>query len=475
MAVIQHKRITLATMCIATFVAILDTTVVNLALHSIQADLHADVTLLQWILELYNLMYAGFIMTGGILGDLYGRRRVFVIGMALFTGGSVLCALAPGAGWLIAGRGIAGLGAALQLPGSLAILNVTFDDRERGRAISIWGGCNGLAMAVGPTIGGVLVEHLGWRSVFMLVVPFGAAAIGLALRYVSESSNAPGLRLDVRGQLLSIIILVGLTFGIIQGPVLTWSSPWVIGALVASALGAIGFIAVERRQDVPVVSLDVFRDRGFSAAIVDAALMTFGFYGMLFTVPLYMQSVRGHGAMVAGLVLVPMSVVFFLLSLGGGYLYERLGARIPVATGFVLVACGLFRLAFVEADSSYATLVVALVVVGVGCAVATGPLFTTAVAHAPRSRSGMSSGLLNVGRMVGAALGVAVLGAIFTAHVGSNVQQGTFEVPNFIAGMRGALLVGACGELAGAIIAIALLPGAAPDRRSGPAHAAHPA
>lgn len=197
----NRKTLTLATMCIATFVAILDTTVVNLALHAIQNEFHTSVTVLQWILDLYNLTYASFIMTGGVLGDLFGRRRIFALGMCLFTLGSLVCGLAPNPSVLIAGRGIAGIGAALQLPGSLSILNVTFqDEKERAHAIAIWGGFNGLAMAIGPTLGGLLVDHLGWRSVFFLVVPFGIVVIGLALSRVSESSDPKGRQLDLTGQ-----------------------------------------------------------------------------------------------------------------------------------------------------------------------------------------------------------------------------------------------------------------------------------
>jgi MFS family permease len=224
-------------MCIATFMAILDTTVVNLGLHSIQGDLHVSLNVLQWILDIYNLVYAGFILTGGVLGDLFGRRRVFSIGIALFTLGSLICALAPNATVLICGRGVAGLGAALQLPGALSILTVTFPEPgERAHAIAIWGGFNGLAMAVGPSVGGLLVDYFGWRSIFYLVVPFGAVALVLAFTSVSESASQEGRRLDLSGQVLSILALGLLAFAFIQAPLLGWSSPLCACARVRSAV-----------------------------------------------------------------------------------------------------------------------------------------------------------------------------------------------------------------------------------------------
>ncbi len=453
-----QKRLTLATMCIATFVAILDTTVVNLALHSIQNQLHARITVLQWVLDLYNLTYASFIMTGGILGDLFGRRRIFVIGMILFTLGSLVCGIAPNTSLLLAGRGVAGAGAALQLPGSLSILNVTFQDEgERARAIAIWGGFNGLAMAVGPTVGGLLVDQFGWRSVFFLVVPFGIAVIVLAIARVPESSDPKGRQLDLAGQTLALLFLGCLTFGFIQGPSLSWRSPWIIASFIVCTASVIGFLKTERGKSGALVSLDVFRDGAFSAAIADAALMTFGMYALLFIFPLYLQSVRGQTAVMAGLELLPMSVSFFVVSLFAARFFRRAGARVSITTGLALTGAGIFGLAFSDAQSSYPSLFLRLFAIGIGLGLITGPIMTVAVSRVPRERSGMSSGLVNVGRLMGATLGVAILGSIFGAHL----DQTAHDIPKFLAGMQKALAVGGSGELAGAGISLILL-------RSGP-------
>jgi EmrB/QacA subfamily drug resistance transporter len=444
-------------MCIATFVAILDTSVVNLALHAIKDALHASVTALQWTIDAYNLIYAAFIMTGGALGDLFGRRRIFVIGMVLFTAGSVVCALAPNMAVLIAGRGLAGLGAAFQLPGALSILNVTFPDADaRAHAISIWGGFNGFAMAIGPTVGGLCVAWLGWQSVFWLVVPFGVVAIALAQWAVPESSDPHGRRLDPAGQILAVLCLGTLAFAFIQAPSLHWSSPWIIACVVLCLASFVTFVLVERRVQGPLVDLALFRNRAFSAAIGDAALMTFGMYAFLFIFPLYLQSVRGFTPTAAGLMLVPMSLSFFLVSLVAGRLLQVVGARVLITGGLSLTAAGVALLAFQGAQTGVASMIGGLLAIGIGLGLITGPIMTVAVSGAPRERSGTSSWLVNVGRMIGATFGVATLGSVFGAHIGEAAQ----DASAFLAGMRMALAIGAAGLFAGALITLAWLPGA---------------
>jgi EmrB/QacA subfamily drug resistance transporter len=434
--------------------AILDTTVVNLGLHAIQGDLHVSLTVLQWVLDIYNLVYAGFILTGGVLGDLFGRRRVFSIGIALFTFGSLICALAPNATLLICGRGVAGLGAALQLPGALSILTVTFPEpAERARAIAIWGGFNGLAMAVGPTVGGLLVDYFGWRSIFYLVVPFGAAALVLAFTSVSESASPKGRRLDLSGQVLSILALGLLAFGFIQAPALGWSSPLILGCVFGSAVSFAALLKVESATPGALLSPAVFRNRAFSVAIANAAMMTFGFYTLLFIFPLYLQEIRGNSAVVTGLKLLPLSITFFLVSLIAGRLLHRVGARALIAAGLGLFGAGLLALTLVSGQSSFAAMVPALVAIGLGNGLAFGAIMTVAVSNVDDSRSGMSSGLVNVARMVGATLGVAIPGSIFGAHV---VRAG-HDVTKFLVGMHRAFFLAGLDEVAGGLIALSFL------------------
>ena len=434
--------------------AILDTTVVNLGLHAIQGDLHVSLTVLQWVLDIYNLVYAGFILTGGVLGDLFGRRRVFSIGIALFTFGSLICALAPNATLLICGRGVAGLGAALQLPGALSILTVTFPEPgERARAIAIWGGFNGLAMAVGPTVGGLLVDCFGWRSIFYLVVPFGAVALVLAFTSVSESASPKGRRLDLSGQVLSILALGLLAFGFIQAPALGWSSPLILGCVFGSAVSFAALLKVESATPGALLSPAVFRNRAFSVAIANAAMMTFGFYTLLFIFPLYLQEIRGNSAVVTGLKLLPLSITFFLVSLIAGRLLNRVGARALIAAGLGLFGAGLLALTLVSGQSSFAAMVPALVAIGLGNGLAFGAIMTVAVSNVDDSRSGMSSGLVNVARMVGATLGVAIPGSIFGAHV---VRAG-HDVTKFLVGMHRAFFLAGLDEVAGGLIALSFL------------------
>jgi MFS transporter, DHA2 family, methylenomycin A resistance protein len=278
----------LFTMSLGVFVAQLDSSVVNLAVKHIGGDLDASVSQLQWVVDSYNLVYATLLLTGGTLGDLYGRNRVFVSGIVLIAVGSLICGLAPNAGILIAGRAITGLGAALELPTTLAILTVTYSDaKERGRAIGIWASCNGLALAIGPTIGGLLVDAAGWRSIFLLVVPVTLVALVMALMAVPETSDRKARHLDPAGQMLAILVLGALSFMGIEGPHLGWTSPVTLGLAAVCVVAAILFVRVESGRTGALVPLDVFANRPFSAAITIAGLMTFAMYAMLFLVPLY--------------------------------------------------------------------------------------------------------------------------------------------------------------------------------------------
>ena len=452
----NRKRLTLTAMCLATFIAILDTTVVNLALHAIQADLRASLASLQWVVDAYNVAYASFILTGGALGDLFGRRRVFATGIGLFTLGSVLCAVSPNAATLIAGRAIAGLGSALQLPGALAILAVTFPDaRERAHAIALWGGFNGLALAIGPTAGGFLVDWFGWRSIFYLVLPFGIAVLLLTYRGISESSHPESRRLDLPGQLLAVAGLGLLALTFIEGPSHGWSSWWIRSSALACAACLLAFWKVERSRPGGLLEFEVFGNRMFRAAFADAVLMTFGVYSLLFIFPLYLQGIRGDSAILTGAMLLPLSLTFFAVSPFAGRLLIAFGPRATIATGMSLIGAGMFALAQLTPSSSYLWMLPGLLGVGVGLGCITGPIPTVAVSSVPHERSGMSSALVNVGRMVGATLGVAILGSFFGAHAG----HAAANPGPFLHGMRRALLGAGTAEVTGALIALTGLPG----------------
>jgi DHA2 family methylenomycin A resistance protein-like MFS transporter len=443
------RPLILLTMCLGVLVAQIDTSVVNLALKHINADLGADVGYLQWVVDAYNLTYATLLLTGGVLGDLYGRRKIFALGIALFTVGSVICGLAPNVGTLIAGRAVAGLGAALEVPITLAILTVTYPKpEERALPLGIWASCNGLAFIIGPTLGGVLVDHAGWRSIFLLIVPPCLTTLGLAFAAVSESSAPQGRHLDLRGQALAILTLGALSLGVIEGPRWGWTSPFEIACALVFIVALIAFLRVEARTQGAMMPLELLRSRSLSAALAIAALMTFGMYAMLFLTPLYLQSVRGVSALTAGLELLPMSLAFVIVAQLSGWLTNRLGPRVMTVGGMSGMGIGMLMLAFATGTGELLAIEAALLVIGVGLGLNTAPVQNVAVASAPQARAGTASGLVNTARMVGATLGVAVLGLLFAMHAGGSSEAAAFRLP---------YLVGGAAELAGAVLAFFLI------------------
>jgi len=472
-----EQRLTLLVTCLSVLMVQLDTTVVNLALHAIQTGLAASVSLLQWVVDAYNVVYATLILTGGTLGDRFGRRRWWATGVGIFGLGSLLCGLAPSPQLLVAGRALAGVGAALALPGSLAVLTVAYPEaHQRARAVSIWAGCNGLAIALGPTLGGLLVDRFGWRSIFFVVLPLVALSLVLA-RWVAESADPAGRRLDVPGQVLAMLGLGLLASGAIEGQASGWLSRPIVAALLGAvvALGACALL--ERRTPSPLVPLDVVGVPACSGALGVAVAMTFGMYGMLFLVPLYLQSVLGASATTAGLALIPLGLIFAVVSPLAGRLATHLGPRWLISGGMALSALGLVVLAGLGSAAEPPRLLLALGLLGLALGVQTGPLMAVAVASAPPGRAGLAAGLVNVARMLGATLGVAILGSLFATASGAAPTA-----DQFVAGMRLALLVGAAVEASGALLAAwsigasALQP-AAPEltQRPPPVAETHPA
>ena len=449
-----HPRLVLLATSLGVLLAQIDTSVVNLALKSIGGDLRAGVSDLQWVIDAYNLVYASMLLTGGTLGDLYGRRRIFVLGIALFAAGSLVCALAPSTRMLILGRVVSGLGAAFALPMSLVLLTVAFPKREaRAHALGIWASCNGLAFIIGPTLGGWLVETVGWRSIFYLAVPLCVATVALAYYGVGESAEPKGRQLDLPGQGLAIVGLGGFAFAAIEGSHWGWTSAPILAIVSAALVSLLLLVAVEARTPGPLLPLPFFRQKVFTAALAVAGMMTFGMYALLFLMPLYFQTVRGASALTAGLELLPMSASFVFVSQNSGFLANRYGPRAIMTAGMACMGIGALTLAFAGADTGLTLVEGALLLVGIGLGLNTAPVNGVAVAALPPARSGTASGMLNTSRMVGATLGVAILGAIFAAFAGAQAAMG----PGFLAGFRAAMSGGATVELAGAAIAFAFI------------------
>jgi MFS transporter, DHA2 family, methylenomycin A resistance protein len=450
----------LLTMSLGVLIAQTDTSVVNLAVKRMGADFGVGVNALQWVVDAYNLVYASLLLTAGTLADLYGRRSVFALGVALFTVGSLVCGLAPNVAVLVGGRAVAGLGAALEVPTSLAILTVAYPDaKKRARALGVWASCNGLAFIIGPTLGGALVDAAGWRSIFLLIIPLCLLALALTMTSVPESKDPEGRRLDLGGQALAVVALSALSFAVIEGPHWRWLSIGSLASFAVSISAAAAFLRGQSRRDDGLAPLWMFKNSVFSASLGVAAAMTFGIYAMLFLTPLYLQSARGASALAAGLEILPMSASFLVVSQFSGVAANAFGPRVPMTIGMAMMGVGLLLLALVSVVDSLALIEFALLVIGCGLGLNTGPVNGVAVANAPPGRSGAASGLVNAARMIGATLGVAALGAAFATF--SRTGGG------MAAGLAPAYIGGGLGELIGAAAAFyfisrdSLHPGAA--------------
>jgi EmrB/QacA subfamily drug resistance transporter len=441
-----RHRLVLPALCIAVLIAQIDTAIVNLATEPIGTAFGARVGALQWVIDAYNLAYAVLLLTGGLVGDLYGRRRAFVLGAAVLSGASVVCALAPTLGVLIAGRALAGAGAALLIPASLAIVRVIWrDPAERARALGIWAACGGIAMIVGPTLGGVLIHAFGWRSIFAVVIPFGVAAIALARAVVPESADPQGRRFDPAAQALGAIAVGCVVFATIDAR----HDALRAVLLIATGAAAIAlFVRIERRLGTAaLVPLDLFANRAFRGMLVGNGAMTFGGYGMLFVLPLAWQSHHVLDATGAGFALLPMSVPFALVSFCSGAFAARFGARPAGAGGVALMGLGLAAIGIGAAGSTdpHAPMLwwakAGLALTGTGLGLAVGSLAATAVGAVDAARAGTAASLMNVTRMIGAVFGVAMLGALYDACSDGAV------------GLRVAMLAGSAVQLAGAALA----------------------
>jgi EmrB/QacA subfamily drug resistance transporter len=406
----------LFTCCLSVFMAGLDTTIVNVALPSIQGALHASVSGLQWTIDAYTLVIACLLMLSGSLADRFGRRRVFQAGLTLFSLGSLACSLAPSLGWLIAFRGLQAVGGSMLNPVATSIIAGTFTDRAaRAKAIGLWGSVAGLSLASGPVLGGLLVSGIGWRSIFWINVPVGLAAIALAQRFVPESLAGHARRLDPPGQLAVIVLLGCLTAGIIEGPRIGWGSAPIALLFAAAVLAAVALAVTEPRRREPLVDMRYFRSAPFSGAalIGVVALATLG--GFLFLNTLYLQDVRGYSALHAGLLTIPMAAMLGVLSVVSGRLVASRGPRFALVMSGGLIAVGAVLLADLTARTPVWHLIVAYLVYGAGAGLVSAPITNTALSGMPRDQAGVAGAIASTCRQTGAAVGVAVTGAIIAS------------------------------------------------------------
>jgi DHA2 family methylenomycin A resistance protein-like MFS transporter len=391
----------------------LDVTIVNTALDSIGTSLGGGVSELQWVVNAYTIAFAAFILTAGALGDRIGAKRVFMAGFAIFTTASLACALAPNSVTLIVARAVQGLGAAVLVPNSLALLNHAYPDQKaRGRAVGIWAAGASLALTAGPLAGGALIALVGWRSIFLVNLPIGIVGLWLGWRSATETPRNRQREVDLPGQILAIAALGCLAGTIIEGGALGWRNPWVIAAFTGSVLLAILFIAQERRSSHPMLPLSMFGHRLFALTSLVGLLVNVAFYGLIFVFSLYFQRVNGLSPLQTGLAFVPMMGMVLPANLVAARISERIGAPAAIAIGGVLAALGCVALLGIEPGTSYFKTMVQLMIIGGGLGLLVPPLTATLLGSVEKSRSGIAAGVLNATRQTGSVLGVALFGAL---------------------------------------------------------------
>ena len=417
----RNRRIGVLLICsLSLFIVGLDVTVVNVALPTIGEELHAGISGLQWTVGAYTVVMASLLMLAGSTADRLGRKRVFVTGLSVFSVASLLCSLAPSVELLVVFRVLQAVGASMMNPVAMSIITNTFTDpRERAQAVGIWGAVFGISMALGPIVGGALVSALGWRSIFVINIPIGLAAIALTLRFIPESRAARARRVDPVGQVLVIVLLGALTYGIIEAPNRGWSSPVIVAALAASGAALLTLLSYEPRRAEPLIDLRFFRSIPFASAIVIslAAFATFG--GFLFLNTLY-QDARGLSPLQAGLAILPMAAMTVLISPLSGRLVGCRGPRLSLGLAGVCLVTACAMLTAVGPGTPLAQLVAAYAIFGLGFGFVNAPITNAAVSGMPRAQAGVAAAIATTSRQVGITLGVAVIGAIVTSHAGTS-------------------------------------------------------
>ncbi|HEV7753392.1 MAG TPA: MFS transporter [Baekduia sp.] len=442
----RRRRLILAICCMSLFIVGLDNTIVNVALPSIRTDLHASVSELQWTVDAYTLVLASLLMLSGSTADRLGRVRVFQVGLVLFTLGSLACSAAPSVGWLILFRMVQAVGGSMLNPVAMSIIRNTFEDpRERAQAIGIWGGVVGISLALGPVIGGALVE-ISWRAIFLVNIPVGLAAIALTARFVPESRAPHARRIDPVGQLLIITMLASLTYAIIEGPNFGWTSARIAGLFAVAVLALVGLLLYEPRRTEPLIELRFFRSAPFSGATVIAVAAFAALGGFLFLNTLYLQEVRGLSALHAGLYTLPMAVMTIVFGPLSGRIVGTRGARTPLALGGAGLMISGLMLTGLTATTPVGWLLASYVVFGIGFGFVNPPITNAAVSGMPSGQAGVAAAVASTSRQVGQSLGVAIIGATTTAGLAGSLHAGLASASH-----TGWWIIAGCGALVLAI------------------------
>jgi EmrB/QacA subfamily drug resistance transporter len=495
----EHNRRwwTLGAMSFALFMVMLDNTAVNVALPSIQEDFGASLSALEWTVNAYTLTFAVLLVTGGRLGDIFGRRRMFLFGVVVFALASATIGFAPSEGWLVASRAVQGVGAAFMMPGTLSIISNAFPPEERGKAIGTWAGVSAIALAVGPLLGGWLTEDVSWRAIFFINLPVAIGAVIVTLFAAHESRDETvGRTVDLPGIAGITVSLTALVFALVEGNSWGWGSPKIIGLLALSVVALAAFVVVEKRAVAPVVDFDALRSRQFLGANIVAFMVSFGMLAMFFFLALYMQNILGFSPLEAGVRFLPATVVIIFAGPIAGRLADRFGPRPLMTAGMLITAVSLFWQSRIGVDTSYGFLAPAFVLMGLGMGLVMSPMSMAAMNAVDRTKAGVASGTLSMFRMVGGTFGVAALGALVSSVGRHDLERSLPAVPEgarerlaeglgsggglhdapprvvnaahaaFVDALGTGLTISAIAVAAGAVLAWLLI---APGRPSGPA------
>jgi EmrB/QacA subfamily drug resistance transporter len=467
----NRKWWTLGAMCFALFMVMLDNTVVNVALPSIQRDLHADIGDLEWIVNGYTLTFAVLIATGGRLGDIFGRRSMFLLGVVIFAVTSATAGLAANSEMLIASRAVQGIGAALMMPATLSIVTHAFPASERGKAIGTWAGVSALALSIGPVVGGFLTEHVGWQAIFFINLPVAVGAVLATVFAVRESRDETvERRVDFPGVVALTAGLTAIVLALIEGNSWGWGSLEIIGLLGGGFAALAAFVAIELRARAPMVEFALFRTRQFIGSTMVAFIITFAMMGTFFFMAIYMQDILGYGALEAGVRFLPTTMVIAAVAPLAGRLSDRLGPVWPMGFGLATLSVSMFLFSRIDTDTTYSGLLFPFILMGFGIALVMSPMSTAAMNAVSVHKAGVASGLLQMSRMVGGTVGVAATGAIFQSQLGSGFDPASLvggpeaAQAQFVDALGSAMLLAAAVAVVGFVVAITMLRGARAKR-----------
>ncbi len=453
----NKKWWTLGAVAFGLFMIMLDNTIVNVALPAIEHSLHMSISSLEWIVTAYALTFAALLITGGKLGDMFGRRKMFIVGLVVFTLASLACGLAPSAGFLIGARAVQGIGAALMNPATLSIITATFPPKERGQAIGIWAGVSALALAIGPLLGGLIVDNINWHWIFYVNVPVGVVGIVVSYFFITESRDTSHEQsIDLPGLATSGGSLLALSYALIEGNKHGWTSPEILGLFAGAAVLLAAFILLEMRQRLPMLDLSLFKIGSFVGANLVAMLVSLGMFGVFFFISLYVQNVLGYSPTKAGAIFLPMTVLIILVAPIAGKLSDRIGSRWLMGAGMSILGVSLLLYQRIGLHTGFWSLLPQLVLGGVGMALTMSPMTSAAMGSVPIDKAGVGSGVLNSFRQVGGSLGIALMGAILLSYEHPTTSKQVAS-QQFVDGLHAALLVSAVIAFAAAAVAIVLV------------------